>query len=629
MASGRRRNLAWSCGTIVACVLGVSSSAPAAPTTRPAAEPAAPPSEEPVKPPRVGKSNMGRGLWRGLIMYLAFDGEGVNVRDHSGQSNTGRLVGGRRVKDGKRDKGCYLDADGDHVYVSSTIARRLQTQLTLAAWVKLASFNTRGYANEHGYIINKGKDLWWNPTFFVGYSKSKTGKNPAMFHVCRHGAPQNGGGKTVLSTTSVVVGKWIHLVGTYDGKQLKIYVNGRFEAAAAYAGPLREDNAPLLVGGGNLSGTGWGNQFTVDGTVDDVMVWNRALDGEEVRSLYYGGIDGRVTVERSKETDCITLVDGMVLTGEILGDSYQAKGAFGTVTVPAARLASIVRASRGMEFALTDGQILSAAMPTGSIRLKRGDGTTQAVRWDSVRWCAYRITPARPVVTVVQEGRVLLKDGSRLLLKTPAPAKVHLATPYGTQALPGANVYQIQDFNDGKHRVWTTDGSSLTGTLVGSVFKLPLALGPTVTIRQQDVFRLLPGNVMLEIPTTVLASMKNGDLLGGTLAGKRLAFKTEFGQISPPMSAVRSIGPGKTKGTATLKMNDGSVHRGRFTSQLVMVLAPGLSVPIPIDQLETIKPFPYPTSNSDDTAKPDNPDKPKPPPPQPPPPPPDGPVIRF
>ena len=555
--------------------------------------PPRPPAAEPVRPaPEPAGLAEGVGLRKGLVLHLAFEGEGAKVKDLSGKDNGGTIYGGKRAKEGKRGKGCYLDGNGDRVQVNNSATIEIRPAVSVAAWVKLASFERRGYGNEHGYIVNKGRDLWWNPAFFLGYSKSKTGKNPAMFHVCRHGAAQHGGGKTVVGTTNMVPGKWTHLAGTYDGKQLKIYVNGAFQKAAAYTGPLRADRAPLLVGGGSLNSTGWGNHFTVNGTVDDVMVWNRALSADEIRSLYHGTTEGGVYVERLATADRVKLTDGTTVTGTILAASYAATTAFGKIEIPAHAVAGFVRAAKtgaGLRFALFDGQVVAATPTDRTLRITLADSQVREIPLAKIASCGYRVTPGRPAIRAPAGPTVTLRGGSRLLLKA-APARLPIKTPYGTVALPGTRVVRVDaiDRPAGHHRVKTAGGSTLSGTLTEETLKLQLALGPSPTVRREDVLALTTAVRPAKTAATVIATMGNGDQLHGTLGGKTLAIKTEFGDIAPDLSAVRSISHNAATGTTKLTMRDGTIPHGKLAGKLVLSLGGGLSLPIPTDRMASI-----------------------------------------
>lgn len=230
----------------------------------------------------------------GLIAYYKLDG---NAIDESINDNDGTALGPTLTADrlGNADSAYYLDGENDRIEIPNSDSLEIREQLTLSVWIKLNSFGPGGYGNEHGYILNKGNDLWWNPTFCIGYRKDsgtgaprwpgKPGPLPALFHVCNEIEAQQEGGRTVLSQTLLQTNMWYHIAGTYDGTNLSVYINGKLENTAAYSGLLRSDHAPVHIGGGKLYGIDWGNQFTVDGTVDDVRIYDRALAPAEIAEL--------------------------------------------------------------------------------------------------------------------------------------------------------------------------------------------------------------------------------------------------------------------------------------------------------------------------------------------------------
>lgn len=81
-------------------------------------------------------------------------------------------------------------------------------------------------------------------------------------------------------------GKWSHVVGTYDGTTMRMYVNGNLIQGVAHSvgGALGEDSSvPVSIGAANLSGRAF------DGRLDDVRVYSRLLCDEEVEDIYKGG----------------------------------------------------------------------------------------------------------------------------------------------------------------------------------------------------------------------------------------------------------------------------------------------------------------------------------------------------
>jgi signal peptidase I len=77
-------------------------------------------------------------------------------------------------------------------------------------------------------------------------------------------------------------GLWHFVVGVYDGSLVRLYIDGTQVASAAASGALATTAAALTVS--ENSGNSLG------GDVDEVAVWNRALSGTEISTLYSIGI---------------------------------------------------------------------------------------------------------------------------------------------------------------------------------------------------------------------------------------------------------------------------------------------------------------------------------------------------
>ena len=77
-------------------------------------------------------------------------------------------------------------------------------------------------------------------------------------------------------------GVWTHYAGTYDGKEIRLYVNGKLAAKTAAEGRIPKSKAPLTIGA--LAP----RKRTLDGKLDDARVWNRALSDEEIAAVFKG-----------------------------------------------------------------------------------------------------------------------------------------------------------------------------------------------------------------------------------------------------------------------------------------------------------------------------------------------------
>jgi hypothetical protein len=86
-------------------------------------------------------------------------------------------------------------------------------------------------------------------------------------------------------------GKWVHLVGTYNGEtgKMSLYVDGELIGTQTHVGELRLDpeslDRPLAIGA-ELNGPNTDDSTgEFDGYIRDVRIYDRALSDEEVKTL--------------------------------------------------------------------------------------------------------------------------------------------------------------------------------------------------------------------------------------------------------------------------------------------------------------------------------------------------------
>jgi hypothetical protein len=82
---------------------------------------------------------------------------------------------------------------------------------------------------------------------------------------------------------------WHHLVVTKSGPAYRIYVDNQLAASGSSSTPLVASANPLLVGKRNQ---GDNRGFPVDGKIDEIAIWNRALTQNEV-FLLWNNFQGR------------------------------------------------------------------------------------------------------------------------------------------------------------------------------------------------------------------------------------------------------------------------------------------------------------------------------------------------
>ncbi len=141
--------------------------------------------------------------------------------------------------------------------------------------------------------------LWVKPDFVTGMERTlvaKTTGTQASEHVWSlafiNGTAmrfrlRTGGTVTELATppSSIFGGAWYHIVATYDGSEMRMYLNGGLMGSTSKTGMV--DYAPQAPASIGALSTG-ANAFS--GWVDDVRVYDQALtDGEVVDLLFESG----------------------------------------------------------------------------------------------------------------------------------------------------------------------------------------------------------------------------------------------------------------------------------------------------------------------------------------------------
>ncbi|MFH0964272.1 MAG: LamG-like jellyroll fold domain-containing protein [Planctomycetota bacterium] len=213
------------------------------------------------------------GADEGIAAYWPMDeGEGDTIHDLSGNDNDGKVTGATWEK-GRYGMGLRFDGADDYVEFGRDESLDVRKGLSIAAWIfgeeggKQAQIVCRDYITRRlGYALWEGDWPDGNFRFWVG-----------------DGTDEH------YVTAPRVRGEWVHLAGTFDGRFLRLYVNGAL-ASAKEIGPGTEIE-PLTADGimGARSGAQMTNHFR--GILDEVRIYNRGLARAEVMRLYRAGTE--------------------------------------------------------------------------------------------------------------------------------------------------------------------------------------------------------------------------------------------------------------------------------------------------------------------------------------------------
>ncbi len=198
----------------------------------------------------------------GLVGYWRFDQPGPVVADLSGRGHTGRVLGGHVITEGDR---AFLRLDGTgRVEVPSAPELRAGRAFSIETRLRPADLSDgRGIvAKRDEFVLRldwpvEGSQL----SFFV---RDKEGWEPRV------------------SAYKLPVGNWYHVVASWDGNQLMLWVNGLpYAQSRRYEAPAATDG-PLVIG----AGEGLASGFV--GDIEYVKLYTRALTTSEVIQAAYG-----------------------------------------------------------------------------------------------------------------------------------------------------------------------------------------------------------------------------------------------------------------------------------------------------------------------------------------------------
>lgn len=85
----------------------------------------------------------------------------------------------------------------------------------------------------------------------------------------------------VMTSRPLIPGQWTHVVATYDGATLQIYLDGALSARAPSNLPLENGTGPFLIGAAGLD--------FFPGRLDEVTVYGTALTPQRVRAHFNAG----------------------------------------------------------------------------------------------------------------------------------------------------------------------------------------------------------------------------------------------------------------------------------------------------------------------------------------------------
>lgn len=235
------------------------------------------------------------GEWRDPISFeVQFSNDGVNFVKGAVVTNasitstryalayTGKCF---NASAGKIGSSCYYNASYDTGGLVSNTKINLGNKLSMCCWVKFSSLLSdsalgASMGGQHRYPNCTGMGLT------IKYISSSTG-----YLSCNTGDGSNRTYNTYCGNTLLSAGTWYHVVFTYDGSNIRFYVNGKFDGSYSYAAQKNVEDY-VFLGAWSFehstdSSTMYGH-YKLNGCINDFRIYDHVLSIKEIKEISRG-----------------------------------------------------------------------------------------------------------------------------------------------------------------------------------------------------------------------------------------------------------------------------------------------------------------------------------------------------
>lgn len=209
----------------------------------------------------------------GLLAYWNLNA--TSWLDSSGNGNNLTAVGSPTNPSGLLGNSASGFTTSDYLITGSGLAP-LSGSRTYSCWIYLNNNNV-GYQ----WIFTQGGSSDYQS--IVPFYLESDGTLGSLI------STDTGNWTNILNTGFVPTNnEWHHLVLTVDGSIARLYYDGYNIVNDPYSGSILAPDIDRFTIGENLQDP-FEDPFNLDGKIDEIGIWNRALTGAEITSLYNAG----------------------------------------------------------------------------------------------------------------------------------------------------------------------------------------------------------------------------------------------------------------------------------------------------------------------------------------------------
>ncbi|MDX2194906.1 MAG: LamG domain-containing protein [Cytophagales bacterium] len=205
-----------------------------------------------------------------LVAYWDFDNVENNMVKDLSDNGYHAIVHDAVFDEGKIGKAFHGDGKGYLEVKYNPALDKFEQGITIAAWV------CRDTSTLWNCLITRETQDNWSEYYDIAINKNKP-----LFSI----DPDGKNFVKAEHSDSLPVGQWIHLAGTFDNKTYKLYINGKEAASGMKEMPfVFTDQNPIYIGS-NTNDAGATMHDYFFGKIDELKIYNRALNNEEILTL--------------------------------------------------------------------------------------------------------------------------------------------------------------------------------------------------------------------------------------------------------------------------------------------------------------------------------------------------------
>ncbi|OHB54611.1 MAG: hypothetical protein A2Y12_09840 [Planctomycetes bacterium GWF2_42_9] len=209
------------------------------------------------------------GIDNGLVLHYEFEG---NANDSSGHSFNGTEIGGLTYVQGVSGYAGSFDGVDDYIDISTSLGG--YSAFSQFAWVKINALqSSSSFIQTSNWYVDDthGNDGGFDLAVAAGsYVKSWINQPDRT-------------ADSEIANSHVDLNQWYFVGVTWDGSTHRMYLNGTEVASSTYTGYMGTSDKNSLVAAKHY---GDGLTGFLNGNIDELRIYNRALNTQEIEQLY-------------------------------------------------------------------------------------------------------------------------------------------------------------------------------------------------------------------------------------------------------------------------------------------------------------------------------------------------------